>query len=263
MAWACRRRRSGTITATGSMAPERPEEGEQEEEEEPVAKRLKKTAVMVDKAAAAAVSERQGPSKFVGVSWNKRDRKWGAYINHEGNRQHLGSFDDEHEAARAVDTAARRLWCGDAHGRRAGNGTNWHRLNFPTAGEVKRAHKRGALLTQEDKAAAAAASERQGPSKFVGVSWVKEDRKWRAQIRHDGGIRALGRFGDEREAAQVFDTAARRLRGEDAHGGRAAGGGNWWRLNFPTDSEMKWAKARGALLPVEDKAATAAASERQ
>jgi hypothetical protein len=95
----------------------------------------------------------------------------------------------------------------------------------------------------------------------VGVSWVKEDRKWRAQIRHDGGIRALGRFGDEREAAQVFDTAARRLRGEDAHGGRAAGGGNWWRLNFPTDSEMKWAKARGALLPVEDKAATAAASE--
>ena len=132
MAWACRRRRSGTITATGSLAPERQEE--QEEEEEPVAKRLKKTAVMVDKAAAAAVSERQGPSKFVGVSWNKRDRKWGAYINHEGNREHLGSFDDEHEAARAVDTAARRLRGEDAHGGREGR----HWLNFPTEAEVKR-----------------------------------------------------------------------------------------------------------------------------
>ena len=108
MAWACRRRRSGTITATGSMAPERQEEEEQEEEEEPVAKRLKKTAVMVDKAAAAAVSERQGPSKFVGVSWNKRDRKWGAYINHEGNRQHGSTWVLSTTSTRRREPSTRR-----------------------------------------------------------------------------------------------------------------------------------------------------------
>ena len=69
--------------------------------------------------------------------------------------QHLGNFDDEHEAARAVDTAARRLRGEDAHGGQAiGGGHTW-RLNFPTEGEVKSAQERGALLTEEDKAAAA------------------------------------------------------------------------------------------------------------
>jgi hypothetical protein len=38
------------------------------------------------------------------------------------------------------------------------------------------AKTRGALLTAEDKAAAALASERQGPSEFVGVSWNKKHR---------------------------------------------------------------------------------------
>jgi hypothetical protein len=83
---------------------------------------------------------------------------------------------------------------------------------------------RGALLT-EDKAA----SERQGPSKIVGVSWYKKDRKWKAQIRHDGKMHNLGSFDDEHEAARAVDTAARRLRRlrrGDAHGGQAIGGGN-------------------------------------
>jgi hypothetical protein len=51
----------------------------------------------------------------------------------------------------------------DAHGGRAGR--NWQRLNFPTDGEVKRVQERGALLTEEDKAAAAEVAERQGPCK--------------------------------------------------------------------------------------------------
>jgi hypothetical protein len=51
----------------------------------------------------------------------------------------------------------------DAHGGRAGR--NWQRLNFPTDGEIKRVQERGALLTEEDKAAAAEVAERQGPCK--------------------------------------------------------------------------------------------------
>eukprot|EP01046_Picozoa_sp_COSAG06_P017145 COSAG06_NODE_1155_length_10484_cov_7.061759_7_plen_497_part_00 len=212
-----------------------------------------------DKAAAVAASDRQGPSKFVGVHWVKKDRKWQAQIDHNGKKQRLGSFDNEHEAARAVDTAARRLRGEDAHGGRAGK--NLLRLNFPTEGEVKRAQERGALLTAEDKAAAIAASARQGPSQFVGVSWDKLNRKWKANIRNDGKQQSLGSFDDEHEAARAVDTAARRLRGEDAHGGRA--GTNWLRLNFPTEREVERAKDRGALLTKDDKAAVVAASERQ
>jgi hypothetical protein len=198
-----------------------------------------------DKAAAVAASERQGPSKFVGVSKRKRKRNyyWKATISHDGKQQHLGCFDDEQEAARAVDTAARRLRGEDAHGGRGGN-KNWLRLNFPTEGEVKQAHERGALLTEQDKAAAIVASERQGPSRFVGVSWNKKDRKWMAQLKHDGKSQYLGYFDDEHAAARAVDTAARRLRGEDAHGGRA-GKSNWLRLNFPSKREAGRAKALG------------------
>eukprot|EP01046_Picozoa_sp_COSAG06_P045535 COSAG06_NODE_6310_length_2989_cov_55.070588_1_plen_615_part_00 len=219
-------------------------ESSEEEDCEPVAK-LRKNCVT--------------KSEFVGVRWDKRRCKWIAQINHDRKQQHLGCFDDEHEAARAVDTAARRLRGEDAHGGRAGKG-NWLRLNFPTEGEVKRAQERGALLTDEDKAAAAAASKQQGPSEFVGVTWVKRDRKWQATISHDGKQKHQGLFDDEHEAARAVDTAARRLRGEDAHDGRArAGGRKWLRLNFPTEAEVKQAHERGALLT----AAAAAASERQ
>ena len=56
--------------------------------------------------------------------------------------------------------------------------------------------------------------------------------KWQAIIHHDGERKPLGYSDDEQEAAQAFDAAARRLRGDDAHGGYA--GFNKLRLNFPT-----------------------------
>jgi hypothetical protein len=138
----------------------------------------------------------------------------------------------------------RRLRGEDAHGGRSG--INWFRLNFSTEREVRRAVERGALLTAEDMAAAVAASEQQGPSKFVGVSWNKRERKWVAQLNHDGNAHRLGRFDDEQHAARTFDTAARRLRGEDAHGGRSKHG-NLYRLNFPTASNWtteEWGAAQ-------------------
>jgi hypothetical protein len=40
-------------------------------------------------------------SKFVGVSWHKRDRKWVAHIRIDGEKKHLGSFALEEAAGAA------------------------------------------------------------------------------------------------------------------------------------------------------------------
>ena len=73
-------------------------------------------------------------------------------------------------------------------------------------------------------------------SPFVGVSWFKRERKWKAHITDTNGKQTqLGYFADELAAARAFDSAARRLRGQQAHGG--GGGSTGWRLNFPTMAE--------------------------
>jgi hypothetical protein len=48
-------------------------------------------------------------SEFRGISWSTTQRRWRASAGIDGKQQHHGHFDDEHEAAQAVDTAARRL----------------------------------------------------------------------------------------------------------------------------------------------------------
>eukprot|EP01046_Picozoa_sp_COSAG06_P014969 COSAG06_NODE_944_length_11374_cov_56.333392_5_plen_313_part_00 len=96
-----------------------------------------------------------------------------------------------------------------------------------------------------------AAPRRRGPkaqgkeSKFTGVHWHTQIRKWQASISHDGRHHYLGCFAEDEEdgAARAFDEAARRLRGAQAHGGRS--GSATWRLNFPTEAEV----AAAAQLP--------------
>lgn len=44
-------------------------------------------------------------------------------------------------------------------------------------------------------------------SKYKGVSWVKRDKKWRAQIRVEGKIKSIGYFTDEYTAHLAYKTA--------------------------------------------------------
>ena len=87
----------------------------------------------------------QRKSKFVGVYWHRRSRKWSASIRPLGTRhtEYLGAFDDEREAAAAYDRKARQLRGNAAHGGLPGLGIKWSRLNFPTGKEVRRADAAG------------------------------------------------------------------------------------------------------------------------
>eukprot|EP01045_Picozoa_sp_COSAG04_P029776 COSAG04_NODE_4980_length_1794_cov_1.762242_1_plen_317_part_10 len=85
-------------------------------------------------------------------------------------------------------------------------------------------------------AEAALAQRRQPSSRYVGVGWAKQNYRWTAYIQHEGRQQHLGVFAEEEAAARAYDAGARRLRGDEAHGGRAASG-HAWRLNFPTQAE--------------------------
>lgn len=52
----------------------------------------------------------RGISKYKGVSWDKRSKKWKAKIQFERKRIHIDQFDSEIEAAKAYDTKALELF---------------------------------------------------------------------------------------------------------------------------------------------------------
>ena len=126
-------------------------------------------------------------SKFVGVTWYKREKKWQVRIKIDGKTKTVGYFDDEKEAACKYDEQA----------------ALYNRfVNFPQhEGQeqvVKRALDRDRSMVPD--------MMRQ--SKFVGVSWYKQIKKWQVKIRIDGKSKNLGYFDDEKEAACKYDEQA-------------------------------------------------------
>tara|TARA_R100000781_G_scaffold113283_1_gene81466 strand:+ start:1200 stop:2006 length:807 start_codon:yes stop_codon:yes gene_type:complete len=57
----------------------------------------------------ASKDKEGGTSKYVGVSWNKRTKKWRAVIYHNGKETHLGLFDNEDTASEYYQNALKAI----------------------------------------------------------------------------------------------------------------------------------------------------------
>ena len=126
---------------------------------------------------AAASKEATGRTcRFFGVYWDKEYRRWHANVRHSGKHHHIGRYDDEVAAARAVDK-----WLRDNGG-----------------GRVNLDDKDRPLEWQKTYA-----------SIYVGVN--KNRGRWRARIRVGGTLEDLGTYRTQKEAALTFDRRARQV----------------------------------------------------
>jgi len=56
------------------------------------------------------LKHKNSSSRYKGVSWSKRDKRWVAYIMINGKNKNLGSFIDEIDAAVAYNCAAQKIF---------------------------------------------------------------------------------------------------------------------------------------------------------
>jgi len=77
------------------------------------------------------------------------------------------------------------------------------------------------LATRQQNKCNSRPSSHGGTSRYKGVWWEKDKRKWRAAVGFNGKIKHLGAFDNEIEAAKARDAAAKKYHGQFA-----------W-LNFP------------------------------
>jgi hypothetical protein len=126
---------------------------------------------------AAATKEATGKtSRFYGVYWNKQFRRWLAHVWHGGKVHNIGLYDDEVDAARAVD--------------------KWLVAN----------RRRRVNLDADDKPL-----EWQTTYASIYVGVHKHKGKWQANIKVGNKLETHGSFDTQKEAALAFDRRARQV----------------------------------------------------
>jgi len=143
-------------------------------------------------------------SRFWGVSWDRTNKKWQAYYKDaDGKKRTIGYFDDDEEAARALNKAIRDA---GLEGKRRMNPVDATGALVPKAPGAHNARDRSAVVAPDPERASSATT-----SKFWGVSWNKQMRRWKAQYRDvNGKMRGCGYFDTQEQAAHAVNAAIRR-----------------------------------------------------
>ena len=135
-----------------------------------------------------------GVSKFKGVVWQKRSGAggfWRASITKDGVTKYLGSFSTDLEAAAAYNSAAQELYGAFA----AVNDLGQAAAERSSSVRPAQINKRGSL------------------SKYKGVTYDADRRKWATRLKYRGVTYIAKRFDTEVEAASAYDTAAKQAFG--------------------------------------------------
>jgi len=167
-------------------------------------------------------------TSYIGVRYdNGRLHPWYSSIKHNYKSYYLGSFAKDEYAALAYDKKALELYGHDAT------------RNFPDLTKFK-LNKKLREIAAEDSiifydhfSKKQQGTQRNFPdksSKYVGVSFNKDNSKWKASIGYHKKRYHLGYYEKEKEAAFAYDTKALELYGETA------------RLNFPENKRDKLKK---------------------
>lgn len=151
--------------------------------------------------------ERGSTSKYKGVCLVKRSNKWIAYISIDGIRRHLGTFNNEEDAAKAYNSAAQQFWGEDCYLNVIGEDNNSSNIETEKALGFRRVGGTSSL--------------------FRGVSFQKRDNNWASMIGSNGKQIRIGSFSSEIEAAKAYDKKAIELHGDKAI------------LNFPDEDGTK------------------------
>lgn len=139
----------------------------------------------------------RGVSKFKGVVWQKRasgNGFWKATITKDGVVRYLGSFHTDLEAAAAYNSAALELYGAFAAINDLSQAADERRSSVRPA----QINKRGSL------------------SKYKGVTYDADRKKWAARLKFKGATHLAKRYDTEEEAALAYNTAARTVFGPGA-----------------------------------------------
>jgi hypothetical protein len=149
-------------------------------------------------------------SRFWGVSWDRCAKRWQAqYTDADSKVRKIGYFDDQEEAARAVNKAIRDA---GLEGKRRVNAVDATGSLVPRTWALT-AKVRSAYSI--DRSAVVAPDPSRAPtatwSKFWGVCWNKNHRLWLAYYKDaNGKQRSIGYFNDQEQAARAYNAAIRR-----------------------------------------------------
>jgi len=143
-------------------------------------------------------------SRFWGVTWDRRNKKWLArYDDADGKHRHVGYFDDEEEAARAVNKA---ISDAGLEGRRKTNAVDATGALVPREYTKRRNGDLGGVVAPDPARDPTATT-----SKFWGVMWNKQSRRWQARYTDaNSKQRTIGLFDTQEQAAHAVNAAIRR-----------------------------------------------------